>query len=490
MIESTKTVNVFQKSKQSLIWFTLLPFSLHFIRFANSIILARILMPKDFGIIGIVTVIMYYCNSISEFGFPNAIIQRKEISQSHFDSYFSFNLLVSIFFCVFFYFGAELIADFFNEFELVSAVKLYSLMFIISALTAVPKTYHRRKLHYKTLAISEAIKVASSILISLSLALHGFGFWSLLFAMLISDIITFIFIRMSCKVSPLFTIDFSPLRPLLKFGVWDFLWGQSKLLGDNIDKIIIGRQLDVVQLGYYDKAQGLAKMPNEQISDRLSMVTFSTFSRMQGDPKALYSYFTKMMILNSIICCPLFIGLAAVANNFTLVLLGDKWQNMVSSLIVLSLNYLIMSLSGPIISINIATGIIKQQTLLRMSCLVLLISGLLYFTTEGIVYVAVVLLIFNVLIFIGSSFLCCQNGSTTWRELFHCLIPACVLSFIMFVAVVLSRELLFLNDIQLNLLCSITIGIFSFLVAIVTLPFSQLSFIRNKIFTKTKKHDR
>ena len=89
---------VARKTKQSLLWYTTVPFMIHFLRFANSIILARLISPADFGIIGIVTVILYYCDSFSDFGFGKAIIQRDKVTRNHYSSYLSFNIIYSFLF--------------------------------------------------------------------------------------------------------------------------------------------------------------------------------------------------------------------------------------------------------------------------------------------------------------------------------------------------------------------------------------------------------
>ena len=87
-----------KKAKKSMLWYTTIPFSVHLIRFVNSIILARILAPGDFGIIGIISVILYYCDTYSNFGFSAALVQRKNIDNSHYHSFFTFNLGISFIF--------------------------------------------------------------------------------------------------------------------------------------------------------------------------------------------------------------------------------------------------------------------------------------------------------------------------------------------------------------------------------------------------------
>ena len=119
-----------KKTKQSLVWFTMVPMGLHFIRFGNSIILARILSPADFGIVGIATVLLYFSNSLTNVGLSKAIIQREFISSKHYDVLFSFNLGLSIFFYIIFNLFSVEISIYFREPNLDPAIDFIALCFL------------------------------------------------------------------------------------------------------------------------------------------------------------------------------------------------------------------------------------------------------------------------------------------------------------------------------------------------------------------------
>lgn len=477
------TIDVGSKTNESLAWFTMVPVALHIIRFINSIILARLLSPEDFGIVGIATVLLYFSNSLTEFGFAKAIVQRKNVDKGHYNAYFSFNIIVSIVLFITFTYFSNNIAIYFHEPKLSSAIEIMSVLFLISALVTLPKTVHQRSIHFKNLAIAEAVKVAVSISISLSMALAGFDFIAIIFAMVVSDFIAMIYIRFTVSLNPSFTFNLSSLRDLIGFGIWDFLWGQSKNLSDNIDKLIIGKVLDVAQLGYFEKAQGLARMPNDQFSVRIGDVSFSTFSRVQNDPLELYHYLSKIMIVNAFVCFPVYIGLYLVAENFTLVLLGDKWAAMIEPLKILSASFLVTSLMGPIISINIAMGQIKHQTVIRLIGVVLLVSLLMWSVKFGIVAVSYAILFFNIALFIASFLLLKQFLSISIKQLFSFFFPALVSSLIMFLAI---DSVSFLTVIEgtrsLTLITEVIVGMLLYILCVVFIPFKEWVFIRKKSF--------
>jgi O-antigen/teichoic acid export membrane protein len=464
-----------------------LPFFLHFFRFANSILLARILVPSDFGIMGIVAVILYYCNSVTDFGLAKAIIQRKSVEQGHFNAYFCFNLVVSIALFLIFQLLSTFISDFFNEPNVEAAIEVYSIMFLVSAFIAVPQASLKRNLNFKILAIIEAVRVFVSMGISLSLALNDYGFWSMIYAMLASQLLGLVLTFSMSKVKASVFFKMQHFRDLLKFGVWDFFWGQTKLIGDNIDKLIIAKFLGTTQLGFYDKAIGLAKMPNEQLSNRLSSVSFSAFSRLQDDKEEVRKYFSKLMITNMTIILPIFIGLCAVSYNFTLVLLGEKWLEMAPPLAIFSISYLLASISSPIVAMNMAGGLIKQQALIRFISVVILIIVLFFTAPYGIESASFTLLVFNFSLFVLSFLLLKKHFSVKWVTLINYSAPPVVSSLLMLITVLAGQKYIWVETPVLNLFTAVILGVMVYFLCFMFLPFPQWKFLQSKLKNKLLK---
>jgi PST family polysaccharide transporter len=480
-----KNINI--KTKQSVVWYTALPFTLHFFRFANSILLARILMPSDFGIMGIVAVILYYCNSVTDFGLAKAIIQRKDVEAGHFNAYFCFNVIVSTVLFIVFQLLSTHISNFFNEPNVEAAIEVYAIMFLVTAFIAVPQASLKRDLDFKALAIIEAIKVFFSMGISLSLALNGYGFWSMIYAMLASQVIALILTLAVSKARASLFFKFQHFKDLASFGIWDFFWGQTKLIGDNIDKLIIAKFLGTTQLGFYDKAIGLAKMPNEQLSDRLSAVSFSTFSRLQDEKTEVQKYFSKLMITNMTFILPIFIGLSAVSHNLTFVLLGDKWLEMAPSLAILSISYLLASISSPVVAMNMAGGLIKSQALIRLLSVMILIISLILTAPYGIEAASFTILSFNVLLFVLSSLLLKKHFFIKLSTLTSYFLPPFVSSMLMLLMVMTTQSFVWAQSPLLNLLASVFMGMLVYLFCFLFIPFKQWEFLQSKLKKKIEK---
>ncbi len=275
------------KTRKSLLWFTIVPFTMQVLRFGISILLARILSPSDFGLIGIISVLLYYCDSFSDFGFSKAIVQKKSIIQEHYSIFFTFNIVVSMCFFVAAQGFSGSIASFFETQDIGEALQVFSFLFLITAVSAGPLVKLKRELNFKAIAIIQAIRMSITMTLSLILALKGFAFWSIIYAMLFSHVIELLLLLYTTRQFPRISLEFGYLKELLHFGLWDFIGAQCRLVSENIDKIIIGKILGTTSLGYYDKAYGISRMPNDQISVRLSLISFSSFSRVQDDEELL-----------------------------------------------------------------------------------------------------------------------------------------------------------------------------------------------------------
>ena len=300
------TKNITGKTKESLIWNTVAPGIYQIIKFGFSIIIARILSPNDFGIMSIAGIIIFYSDSISNFGFSTAIIQKDHITKDHINSVFTLNLIISVFLLGLFFLTANQIAIFFKTDELKNIFWVLSSVIIFTSFYLIPECLLKRNLNFKLLSKIEFIKSFSNSILTLIFAILGFKYWSFVYGLIGCHLISIPIGIYYSKWVPKLVIKKSAVKEIFSFSLWNFLNSQIRMVSAYFDKLIVGKVLGVSLLGYYEKGFALAFTPIESISFRISGVMFSTFSRAQSNNTNLCWYLHKSLVVTSIICFPVF----------------------------------------------------------------------------------------------------------------------------------------------------------------------------------------
>ena len=476
-----------QKTKESLIWNISLSGVFQIVRFAISIVIARILDPKDFGIMGISSILIFYANSLSTFGFITALVQKKEISLKHINSLFTIDLGVSVFLTLSTCILAVPVAHFFNTPELRNVFWVLSSVFMITAFYDTPAALLRRDLSFKLHAKIDLVRGIVQSLSTLLLAYLGFAYWSLVIGLVLANLSGSIIINYRSAWIPKIQYDSKAVKEMFNFASWNFVAAQVRLLNDYIDKFIIGKFLGPITLGFYEKSFGVAFMPVENVAYKIGGVMFSTFSRSQTDKKQLENYLGKSIITISVCCFPIFIGLVSVAPYFVVPLFGEKWAPMLPSFKILLIAFLVSSLSYIINTFNIATGRHREQIIRRACCLIFLVVPCLLVVKLGIEMVAIVVLGYQILFLFVSFQLTREKISVTWSRFLYWLSPAFSGSIIMFFAVTFSANSFFSKVNLTNLILLVTLGGLIYTAWLLLINFPQSKFLKDEVLARIKK---
>jgi len=450
-VEKISTKDYDQKTKESLIWNTMLPVAFQVFRFAIAIVTARILDPKDFGIMGMASIIIYYANSISNFGFSNAIVQRKTIDSRHINSIFVINLVISIFLTLLILLTAESLAEFFQVEELLYVFYAFSSIFLITAFYTVPVTLLRRELDYKEVSKIEFLRGAVQSVSALIFAMLGWQYFALVSGLILSNLVATIWIQSKVTWRPSLNFDKQAVSEIFNFSVWNFAVTQIRLLNDYVDKLIIGKFLGPILLGYYEKAFSISFMPVDILGNRISGVMFSSFARQQEDRQKLVAYLEKSLVLLSTLCFPIFIGIFTVTPIFVTTLLGEKWEPMIVPLKILLMAMLVGSLANQVSVMNISTGNYKSQIRRRAICLVLFTTACLSLVHYGINTIAAVYLGYQVLFLVLSFQLTKKELSVSWLIMLRNIWPALGGTLVMAAAITTLKVFIFPRTSFLNL---------------------------------------
>ncbi|MBP7865794.1 MAG: lipopolysaccharide biosynthesis protein [Acidobacteria bacterium] len=324
--------------------------------FVISVLLARLLLPAEFGLMAMLTVFIAVSQVLINGGFGAALIQKKDASFLDECSIFYFNIVVSILFTAILFLAAPLIADFFRMPLLVPMTRLLSLNLIISAFGLIQVSLMIRRIDFRKQMIVSLVSAVFSGIVGVTMAMRGFGVWSLVWQALLGNLLRVTLLWLVHKWRPAWRFSLYSLRQMFNFGAKMLFIGLIDQLFKNIYLVVIGKVFSPADLGFYVRAQSIQQLPGKDIAISSDLVSFPVFSSIQDDKARMKRGLRQGMMMQALLNIPIMIGLACVAESFVRVLLTDKWLPCVPYLQVLCLAGLFYPLSVMNISALKAQG--------------------------------------------------------------------------------------------------------------------------------------
>lgn len=390
-------------------------------------------MPRDFGIMGITMMLIGYLNLFTDFGFSEAIIQKKIYDKRIINSIFSANLAVSILLALLFYVTSGYVADFFKTPECEKVIKVSSLFFILTSFSSISQAVLRRDMDFKSLSFFSITQGLLMSTITLVLAWMKFGYWALTYGQLAPIFIITLLLCIKVRWIPCLHYNHKLMREIYNFGIWNFLKTQFGFVIEHIDKIVIGKYLGPVSLGFYDKSKSIAVMPSDSLVANINSVMFSSFSKNKESQSALQAHFKKSLTIISLIGFPIYTGLFVVAPYMVYGLLGEKWSPMILPFQIILISFLIRSLGGILASLNVGIGQYKKHTLRLLFSGVIFILSCLLSVQFGLNGIAISFFLYNFLVIILTMQLALSYIGISWMDIIHLLTPAFRASLVMLV---------------------------------------------------------
>lgn len=449
------------------------------IQFIANIVLARLLTPNDFGLLAIIAIFIQISQTFVDSGFGNALIQKKDRSQTDYSTVFFFNLAISIGFYIILFFCAPWIANFFKNEHLTALTRVVGLNLIIGALVSVHKTKLSIELRFKIQSIISLVSSILSSAIAICLAYKGWGVWSLV-------VLTFA----NIFLQTIFFYVFINWRPSLKFSTSSFkrLFGySSKLLGAslihllyrNLYPIVIGKKFSAVQLGYFNRADMFAMYPSSTVSSVVSRVAFPIFSRIQDDNDKLRGAYIKYIVFSSLLIFPMMACLIVLAKPLTSVLLTDKWLPMVSILQILCIDWMTDNLCQINLNILFVKGrsdlALRLEIIKKTTAIIILFVSLYW----GIIGVCWGRVLYGFIAVLMNSFYTKRLINLNLLEQFRILIKPIIYTLIMSLIVGIVTH--FSSNSLVNVFIGVSVGIFVYMIILAVVPDSPLKEIKRII---------
>jgi len=299
--------------------------SLQVLHMVISIILARLLDPAEFGLLGMLAIFTSVAQSILDSGFGSALIQKKNASQTDSSSIFYFNLFIGILLSALYFFLAPFVADFYQQPILKPITRVLSLTLIINAFSLVQLSMLRKNMNFKNHFYVSLLAVIVSGVFSIIAAYRGLGVWSLVIQSISHSLTQAVSLWVLSKWRPIGHFSLSSLKTMFSFGSRLLIAGLLETVFKNLYQTFIGRVYSPSDVGYYSRASTMESAASQATSMAVGQVIFSAFSPYQDNNKALKKVHSKTIKMSMFLLMPVMIGLIAIAEPLFLFLLTDKW---------------------------------------------------------------------------------------------------------------------------------------------------------------------
>lgn len=325
-------------------WNALGQFSTYAIHFVLGIVIARLLDPADYGVIGMLTIFMAIAQSFVNSGFGNALIRKTDRTEVDCSTVFYFNVAVAVLLYGALFFSAPAIAAFYNTPLLTDVVRVYSLTLVIGTLGIVPRALRSVAVDFKTQAYASVISVIVSGLVGLYLAYSGYGVWALVWQSIISSCVGVAVIWVLARWRPLLVYSWESFRSMFSYGSRLLASGLLHTVYTHASSILIGKFYTPAELGNYDRGNSIASLPSLKLSDVFHSVTFPILSKLQDNDERLKNVYHKYVAMTSLVIFFIMTLLAVVARPLVLLLLTEKWLGAVPFLQVFCFAYMFDSI--------------------------------------------------------------------------------------------------------------------------------------------------
>jgi len=356
------------------------------LKFLFYVLLARLLEPSSFGLIGMLTIFLAVSQALIDSGLGNALIQKKDRDEKDSSTVFSFNFFMSIILYFILFFLSPIIASFYHRQLLINVFRILSFVLVINSFFLMQVIKLRIELDFKTQTQINLISTFVAGIISVFLAYYGFGVWALVYYQLLQSLIKAVLYNM--KELPIFGFYMKSFKKLFGYG--------SKLLAAslinnifyNIYNVVIGKTFNATELGYYERAKKLQNMITDNVNSGIQIVSFPFMSKFQDNQTKLEFGYRKIFSLLAFLNFPLMFFLILSAKPLIIFLLSEKWSASIpflQLLAIVGLLYPIHSLNMNILEVKGRTDILLKIEIVKKIIVIIIIIFSIKYGIKGLI---------------------------------------------------------------------------------------------------------
>lgn len=454
------------------------------IQFVIGVLIARVLSPSDYGMVGMLAIFTAISQTLINSGFSTAIVRKTDRTQTDLSTAFWFNMAVGLALYFILFLSGPLIARFYNEPLLSDLIKVTALTLILNSLCIVQQALFTIKMDFK---IQAKISVTASLVTGITgvaMAYNGFGVWSIVWPGVAGGAVRCVMLWVSSKWRPDKVFSKRSFRELFSFGSKLLVSGLIDTLYNNIYPIIIGKKFSATDLGYYSRADGYSQLPATTITGVLQRVTFPMLCEIQDDMARLENVYRRLLRLSAFVVFPAMTGLAAIAEPLIRFMITDKWLMCVPYLQILCFSLMWYPIHA--INLNLLQVKGRSDLFLKLEIIKKMIGVLTIIIAVpfGIIWMCIGRVI--------TSILCLAVNTYYTGKLIHVgfikqmgdLLPILLLS--LFNGAIVLGITYFIDNMALQVVIGLVTGIVVYIATAYLLKFKELDFILESLKIKRR----
>jgi O-antigen/teichoic acid export membrane protein len=361
--------------------------------FIATLVLARLLGPNEFGLIGMIMVFFTIGTTLVDSGLSVSLIRTANPDDAEYSTIFYMNLVMSLIAYLFIFIAAPFVADFYAQPILKSLIRIYCLGFIITAMRMIAQTMLIREMNFKKIAILNIPGNIVGLIIGVWMAMNEYKVWSIVGLYLSTQIVATMMYWIFIKWRPKIVFSIEKMKYHWNFGYKLMISAQLNTVFDNIYNILIGKFYSVQSLGYYERAYTFNNYPVSILSGIISKVSLPLLSQISEDKQRTLQVYRKILMLSFYISAPLMLGALVVAKPLFSLVLGEQWIPAVPFFQILCLAYMlhpIHSLNINILSVYGKSNLFLKLEIIKKVMVLVLVLVTFNFGIYGLVWSSVI----------------------------------------------------------------------------------------------------
>ena len=361
--------------------------------FIATIVLAGILGPKEFGLIGMIMLFVSIGNTLIDSGMSTSLIRSNNVTENEYSTVFITNILMSVLVYLILFFIAPFIASFYEQPILINVIKWYCLGFVITSLRSIHNVKLMKEMEFRKITILNLPGIIISVIIAIWMGYKGYGIWSLVSLFLINQFISTVLFWLFIKWKPSFYFDFANYKDHFKFGYKLTLSALLNTVFENIYNILIGKFYNVKTLGFYERAYTFNNYPVSILSGIILKVSLPSLTSIKGDEVRLQKAYKSIMQMSFLISSCGLAFAALLAHQIVKLFLGDQWLALVPLFQVLSISFMfypIHSLNINILSIFGRSDLFLKLEVVKKIMILIVVAICFNFGVIGLVWSSVI----------------------------------------------------------------------------------------------------